>query len=364
MSRNINKISSKIHGSSTSKNKTIKYDERYSTTDISIPPKVKGITYYFLTVNINTLIWKDINYKKKYTSYGITTSRSTVKVRLQWWGDDTGSGSIFYPYIAGPNSTKSKFKNENNSIYENSIKRKKINNIPNRKNKNFYKVTSATYPICCDIHELNLYFTDMKNIILDIIVDGSIMGKSIIEDLANITETLKPIHKTYPVYLVSPKGNIKQSIIAELDVEFILQKNKFNNRMEKMMTLSSTQKSENTTEEIKDLNSIITEEIQSDTEIPVKETKEYLKNSVPINNTEKSSNNSKDNKSNSITENEDNNNNQKNGNEESQFILDNILTNECTANIMNTKEPLNSIKDYSEYSIENIKEEKKGFIII
>jgi len=207
-------------------NKTIKYDETLSTTDISLPPKVKGLTYYYLTVNINTLIWKDINYKKKYTSYGITTSRSTVKVRLQWWGDDTGPGSIFFPYIAGPNSTKSIVK-PRNKIYSKDINQK-IVDIKNRKNKN-YKVTSAIYPICCDINELTLYFEDMKNVVLDIIVDGSIMGKTIINNLADITKTLEPIQSTYPVYLVSPKGNIKPSIIADLDVEFILQKNKFNN---------------------------------------------------------------------------------------------------------------------------------------
>lgn len=219
-----NKVSSNIHKFSTN-NKEITFDERYSISDISIPPKVKGIIYYFLTVNINTLIWKDANYKKKFTSYGITTSRSTVKVRLHWWGDDSGTGSIFYPYIAGPNSTKT-IKLGNN-IYDNNKKIKK-NDIYYRKNK-IYKVTSTTYPICCDINELNLYFMDMKNLILDIIVDGSIMGKVIIGDLIDITKTLKPIHNIYPVYIVSPKGNIKQSIIAELDIEFILQKNKLNN---------------------------------------------------------------------------------------------------------------------------------------
>ena len=200
-------------------NKNIKYNEQFSITDISLPPKVKGITYYYLTVNVNTLIWKDINYKKKYTSYGITTSRSTVKARLQWWGDDTGPGSIFFPYIAGPNSTKT-INKSGSSIYDNK-------KIINRKNKN-YKITSTTYPICCDINELTLYFEDMKNVIIDIIVDGSIMGKTIISDLNRITKTLKPIHKTYPVYMVSPKGNIKHSVIAELDIEFILQRNKFN----------------------------------------------------------------------------------------------------------------------------------------
>ncbi|OUM69416.1 hypothetical protein PIROE2DRAFT_57461 [Piromyces sp. E2] len=208
-------------------NKTIKYDEKLSITDISLPPKVKGITYYYLTVNINTLIWKDINYKKKYTSYGITTSRSTVKVRLQWWGDDTGPGSIFFPYIAGPNSTKTIVKPGKN-IYNNN--NKKLFDIKNRKNKN-YKITSVIYPVCCDINELTLYFEDMKNVILDIIVDGSIMGKTIINGLVDITKTTNSIHNTYPVYLVSPKGNIKPSVIAELDVEFILQKNKFNNSM-------------------------------------------------------------------------------------------------------------------------------------
>jgi len=209
---------------SPTNNQSIKYDEKYSITDISLPPKVKGITYYFLTVNVNSLIWKDPNYKKRFTSYGITSSRSTVKVRLQWWGDDISKGTIFYPYIAGPNSTKTI--NPGNNIYDKN-KNSKKNDMNSKRNKS-NKITSATYPICCDINELTLYFTDMKSVIFDIIVDGSIMGKAIIKDLINITETLKPIHCTYPVYIVSPKGNIKHSVIAEMDIEFILQKNRFN----------------------------------------------------------------------------------------------------------------------------------------
>jgi len=217
--KNKNSNNSNIIYKSPSERKTKKNNDKNLLIDISITPKVKGNIYFFLTVKINSLTWKDANYKRKYTSYGITTSRLTVKVRLQWWGDDTSAGTIFYPFITGPNSIK-----PGNDIYIKNNNQGK-NDIHYRKNK-FYKINSSTYPICCDINELDMYFTDMKKVILDIIVDGSIMGKTIIEDLINLTKTSKPIHSTYPVYTVSPKGNVKPSIIAELDIEFILKKNR------------------------------------------------------------------------------------------------------------------------------------------
>jgi len=80
------------------------------------------------------------------------------------------------------------------------------------------------------------------------------------------------------------------------------------------------------------------EEICSDTEIPIKENKKISKNNSYIL------------QENSI----------KNNNEDSQFLLDTVLTNESTTNIMNTKEPNNSEKDYSEYSIEKTNENVKG----
>ncbi|ORX45426.1 hypothetical protein BCR36DRAFT_372789 [Piromyces finnis] len=329
-------------------NITKKYDEKLSVTDISLPPKVKGLTYYYLIVNINTLKWKDINYKKKYTSYGITTSRSTVKVRLQWWGDNTGPGTVFYPYVVGPNSTKTIVK-PGNKVYSNNNDNKNLFNIQNIKNRN-YKVTSAIYPICCDINELILYFKDMKNIVLDVIVDGSIMGKTVINDLVNITKTIKSIHDTYPVYLVSPKGNIKPSIIAELDIEFILQNNIINKNIEN----PEYSNIENKTEEIN-----YTEEINNNSETLKKEEKEVLSPKLLLNTKDENNNNVNikvnDNLSNDLPI--------KQNNEDSQLIFENILTNnEYSTNIISTKEPNESINDTSEYSIEKINEKLKEIL--
>jgi len=94
------------------------------------------------------------------------------------------------------------------------------------------------------------------------------------------------------------------------------------------------------------VNTSITEESYSDTEKPIKEnSKKSISETVK-----------KDMKTTEVG-------GQNNCNEDSQFILDSILNNESTVNIMNTIEPINSAKDYSEYSIEMENKIKKGLSI-
>jgi len=103
----------------------------------------------------------------------------------------------------------------------------------------------------------------------------------------------------------------------------------------------------------------VTEEIISNTETPIKENKENISLSSSIN-----TKNEKNDKNDDMNNNFSKRQNEKNNNEYSQLFLDNILINEESTNIMNTKEPNESIKDYSDYSIEKITEKLKGFIIV
>lgn len=197
-------------------------------SSLSLPPRVKGAIYYYLTVNVNKLTWlKSTTYKNKNSLYGMNYSKYSTKIKLLWWGDDTNRGSIFYPYIAGPNYTLS------NSLQQNNDKIN-TNNYSNIKANRNSKIISITYPICCDTNELNLYFTDMKNVYFDLLVDGKTIGKAVINELPNLTKNFIPIHKSFPVYALNSKGDFEPNIISELDIEFILRKNQKKNKNGKL----------------------------------------------------------------------------------------------------------------------------------
>ncbi|KAJ3182631.1 C2 domain-containing protein 3 [Geranomyces variabilis] len=197
---------------------------------VSVPPKLAGNVNYFLHVIIARIAWSAPPTASKPLSTlnqartgnpdtppARSLSQTGARVRLTWWGEE-GSGTIFQPLSSGLREPTKRVQPPTSSLPVPLVRARTWTRAgvspqptPNSSSHHLYASSNfspehqqsgkiaVAYPVRCYKTQLSKYFRDMGPLVLQVLVDGRIVGEVTVPDLAALVSG-SPVNNFFPIY--------------------------------------------------------------------------------------------------------------------------------------------------------------------